>query len=228
MCDARVLEFFISSTVSEDFNDKRILEVGSRYVNGSVRPYVLKISKPRCYIGVDIEDGLLVDIVVPVEKLVERFGEDSFDVVISTELLEHVLDWRTAFDNMKRVLKRGGCILLTTRSRDFPLHGHPDDFWRYEVDDMRKILSDFQITKIVSDELSHGTYARAIKPSAWVPNDLSKIELYSMNSAKQLVSKYQVITFRIDRKYFRLLRYLFHPLYSWIRDQRVDTKPDGN
>ncbi|MEZ0346221.1 MAG: methyltransferase domain-containing protein [Infirmifilum sp.] len=62
---------------------------------------------PREYVGVGIEPGLFVDVLAPAEGLVERFGEDSFDVVISTELLEHVREWRLAVSNMKRVLKPG-------------------------------------------------------------------------------------------------------------------------
>jgi len=49
-------------------------------------------------------------VVLPAEKLVEYFGPESFDVVISTELLEHVQNWRLAINNMKSVLKRDGYI----------------------------------------------------------------------------------------------------------------------
>jgi hypothetical protein len=37
-----VLEFFIDNTMAEDFAQKRVLEVGSKYVNGSVRPIIEK------------------------------------------------------------------------------------------------------------------------------------------------------------------------------------------
>jgi 2-polyprenyl-3-methyl-5-hydroxy-6-metoxy-1,4-benzoquinol methylase len=39
------------------------------------------------------------------ERLVEHFGLESFDAVISTEVLEHVFDRRTVVNNMKTVLK---------------------------------------------------------------------------------------------------------------------------
>ena len=45
---------------------------------------------PTEYVGVDIEPRKFVDVVLPAEKLTEYFGSESFDVVISTELLEHV------------------------------------------------------------------------------------------------------------------------------------------
>ena len=67
------------------------MKVGSKYVNGSVRPLIEKFAHPKEYMGVDIEPRkYYVDIVLLAEKLVEYFGEETFDIVISTELLEHV------------------------------------------------------------------------------------------------------------------------------------------
>jgi hypothetical protein len=76
----------------QEFDGKRVLEVGSKFVNGSVRPLIERFCSPRDYVGVDIEPGKYVDVVLPAEKLVNCFGPESFDVVISTELLEHVYD----------------------------------------------------------------------------------------------------------------------------------------
>jgi len=44
------------------------------------------------------------------ELLVEFFGINKFDVVISTEMLENVKDWRIVINNLKEVLKPGGII----------------------------------------------------------------------------------------------------------------------
>ncbi|MEM2261178.1 MAG: methyltransferase domain-containing protein [Ignisphaera sp.] len=75
------------------------------------------------------------------KKIVEYFGEESFDVIISTEVLEHVRDWRAVINNMKRALREGGIMYITTRSFGFPYHDFPYDFWRYEIEDMRKIFT---------------------------------------------------------------------------------------
>lgn len=113
MCHVSVIEFFVDNIRIEEFNEKRILEVGSKYVNGSVRPLIEKFAFPKEYIGVDVEPGKYVDIILPAEKLVEHFGEEAFDVVISTELLEHVKDWRLVVSNMKKVVKCGGYIYIS-------------------------------------------------------------------------------------------------------------------
>jgi glyoxylate carboligase len=82
-----VLDFFMRYVDCGEFAGKRVLEVGSKFVNGSVRPLIEKFCKPREYVGVDIEPGKYVDVILPAERLVEYFGLDSFDAVISTESL---------------------------------------------------------------------------------------------------------------------------------------------
>ena len=115
MCRVLVFEFFINHVEPQEFKNRRVIEVGSKYINGSIRPFIERILKPREYIGVDIEPGKFVDIIVPAEKLLEYFGAEAFDVVICTETLEHIRDWRPAINNMKGVLKRGGYIYNHSR-----------------------------------------------------------------------------------------------------------------
>jgi len=180
MCHVAVIEFFIENIEKEEFEGKRILEVGSKYVNGSVRPLIERFCSPKEYIGVDIEAGKFVDLILPAEKLVEYFGPESFDVVIATELLEHVQDWRLVVSNLKEVLKRGGYMYITTRSYGYPLHTYPYDFWRYEIEDMQKIFSDFEILKLIEDHEAPGVFLKARKPFNYSPNELQDIALYSM------------------------------------------------
>jgi len=63
-----VFEFFIDSVDIREFKGKRILEVGSKYVNGSIRPFMDRFLKPREYIGTDIEPGKFVDVIMPAER----------------------------------------------------------------------------------------------------------------------------------------------------------------
>ena len=180
MCRVPVLEFFVEHSRVEEFYGKRVLEVGSKYVNGSVRPVVERFLSPKEYIGIDIEPGKFVDLLLPAEKLLEYFEPGSFDVVIATEVLEHVIDWRVVIDNMKMVLKNEGCIYVTTVARGFPYHAHPYDFWRYEVEDMRRMFMDFEIITLKENSEVLGVFLKARKPEKRVPVDLSNISLYSM------------------------------------------------
>ena len=46
------------------------------------------------------------------------FGEASFDVVVSTQVLEHLHDWREGLREMSRVLRPGGKLFATCDSGD--------------------------------------------------------------------------------------------------------------
>ena len=176
----KIMEWFIDRVkyYPEEFKDKRILEVGSKNVNGSVRPIIVNFGMPKDYIGVDIEEGKHVDAIVSIERLVEGFGTESFDVVISTELVEHVRDWRAAMHNMKLVLKRTGALYLTAPSYGFGYHGYPFDFWRYEIEDMKVIFSDFIIQELVKTGV--GIIMKAEKPVNYVEKSLENVALYSI------------------------------------------------
>ena len=170
--------FVATSLAKEDIEGKRVLEVGSLDVNGSLRP-LIEFYRPREYVGVDIAPGRGVDILCDIQDLTTKFGPDSFDIIISTELIEHVQDWRTAIHNIKAVCKNGGRILITTRSLGFPYHGYPSDYWRYEPDDMKYIFQDYSIDRIEKDP-ALGIFIKATKPKRFVEKDLSGYELYSI------------------------------------------------
>jgi len=165
-----------------------VLEVGSCDVNGSIRP-LIEDRKPRRYVGVDIGPGPGVDEVCPSEALIEQFGAGSFDVVVSTEMLEHVVDWRAVITNMKGVLRPGGRLLITTRSRGFPYHAWPVDTWRYELDDLKQIFSDFEITGLTPDPDPErpGVFLTARRPVNYQPTDISHVALFSMMQQRRIL-----------------------------------------
>ena len=135
-----VLKWVGETLTSADVAGRSVLEVGSYDVNGSIRTVVVPLG-PASYVGVDQSAGPGVDQVVSAVDLVETFGARSFDVVISTEMLEHVEDWRPVVAEMVNVLTLDGLLVLTTRSPGFPYHPYPVDTWRYTVDGMGQILA---------------------------------------------------------------------------------------
>lgn len=176
------MEFGEKALGYSDINQKRVIEVGSYDVNGSWAAR-LKGYDPELYIGVDIEDGENVDIVVPVSQLTYMFGENSFDVVISTEMIEHVEDWRSAVDQLKSVCRVGGILCLTSRGIGMVHHGYPDDWWRFQIKDIYRAFMDFDISYLEADKELPGFFFKGVKTDR--PKvDLTAINVYSIKDGQ--------------------------------------------
>lgn len=199
MCHISCIIFGAKTLTKEEIKGKKVIEIGSYEVNGSLRP-LIESWNPSKYVGVDIEKGPGVDIVCNAENIVEKFGKNSFDIVVSTELLEHVKDWRKVISNIKNVCKPNGVILITTRSYGYPYHAYPYDFWRYEIGDMKEIFSDCKILNLEQDFQLPGVVTKLKKPNKFVEKDLSDYELYSIvanKRAKKITDKdFQSFYFR--------------------------------
>ncbi|MGD9304418.1 MAG: methyltransferase domain-containing protein [Desulfobacterales bacterium] len=223
MCNTSGIAFSVKNLSIEEIRGKRIVEVGACDVNGSLRPIIESWGSPAQYIGVDIEKGPGVDVVCNAENIIDVFGTDSFDIVIATELLEHIHNWRKVISNIKNVCKTNGAILITTRSKGFKYHGYPYDFWRYELDDLKEIFSDYEIIALENDPISPGVFLKAKKPYEFVENNLKIYKLYSV-VVDQRVAELKDLDLRIflflrerlSKRYKRLQRFLFRIIRSVI------------
>ena len=106
-----------------------VLDVGSRDVNGTLRPFV---PVGMSYCGCDLEPGPNVNLVLD-DPYRLPFGHEEFDLVVSTSCLEHdEFFWLTCAE-MARVTKRGGLIYLSAPTGG-AVHRHPVDCWRFYPD----------------------------------------------------------------------------------------------
>lgn len=116
-----VLEFVgsVQDKFPNYFVGVRVLEVGSRDVNGSVRGLFL-----RCdYVGIDCASGKGVDHVTLAHDYRPLDGR-PFDTVVTTEALEHDPFWARSVRHCVEVLLRpGGLFIATWASPLRPEHG---------------------------------------------------------------------------------------------------------
>ena len=118
---------WVKSIVQQiDLSGLSVLEVGSYNVNGSVRPL---FKEAKEYYGVDTREGPGVDAPMSADCLL--YPADVFDIVISTEMLEHDPQFWLSMAEMGRVLKPGGHLIITARGNGFPQHDYPADYWRF-------------------------------------------------------------------------------------------------
>jgi hypothetical protein len=117
-------DFFerLSAAYRGQFLDaKRILEVGSQNINGSVREF---FPDTREYLGIDLGMAPCVDWVVPGE-LVE-LPDHWADITVSTECFEHCNNWKQVFLNMIRITSIGGLVIITCAGIGRDTHGTID------------------------------------------------------------------------------------------------------
>lgn len=124
-------EIFKAVSVAIPLFSGKILDSGC----GSMpyRDLILSNSAITNYVGLDIESSLNYEDIQPDffwdgKKM--PFVDATFDVVISTEVLEHIPDPDVYLMEVKRVLKPGGMFFFTVPFL-MSLHEVPHDYYRY-------------------------------------------------------------------------------------------------
>lgn len=141
--------------------DKSVLELGARQVNGTVRGFF-----HGDYVGMDMQKGTGVDVVARSDEI--PYPDDSFDVVVTTEMLEHdPYPWKT-FPEAARVLGPDGVFIVTCRGVGFHDDPNPKDYWRFTPDSIRHLFELAGLEEIeISDDPQaghEGVFGLARKP----------------------------------------------------------------
>lgn len=84
-----------------------VLEIGSKDVNGTIRPLLGKVAR---YVGVDVVEGPGVDMVADAATF---RTDERFDTVICMEVLEHTDKGREICRTAHHHLLEGGVFLVT-------------------------------------------------------------------------------------------------------------------
>jgi SAM-dependent methyltransferase len=115
-----------------------VLNIGS---GGSMARIVRECAAQRGFVvtSTDIDPARGPDRVDDITK--SAFPDNSFDVVTIMEVLEHVTNPHAAANEIKRVLKPGGRLILSTPFI-FPLHDRPMDFFRFTKYGLQHLFGD--------------------------------------------------------------------------------------
>jgi len=109
--------------------DARILELGSMDVNGSLRQFAPEDSS---YLGVDLEPGKSVDMVVEPGKPLP-FEDGAFDLILASSVFEHDPAFWATFLDLARLLRKDGHLYINAPSNGKG-HRYPEDHWRFYPD----------------------------------------------------------------------------------------------
>jgi SAM-dependent methyltransferase len=120
----------------------RILELGTRRSNPDNPTHHRAWAAPDAsYVMADFQGGLDVDVVADAHGLSGTFEVASFDAVIACSVFEHIQRPWIAAHEIARVLKPDGKAFIQTH-QTFPVHGFPNDYWRYTREALETIFGD--------------------------------------------------------------------------------------
>jgi SAM-dependent methyltransferase len=130
----RVADFYRNAALADAFSsiEGRVLDFGC-----GEKPYegLLRSSKITAWTGVDLEQRTSgshkpnkADVFWDGKKL--PFENLSFDAVLATQVLEHIPDVDPVLEELARVLKPGGSLVITVPMTSV-LHEEPHDYRRF-------------------------------------------------------------------------------------------------
>jgi SAM-dependent methyltransferase len=79
----------------------------------------------------------------------EFLNDDSYDVIVCTEVLEHTLNPFDAVKEIRRILKPSG-LLIASAPLNFRIHGPLPNCWRFTLHGWRQLLREFSSVDIRS------------------------------------------------------------------------------
>jgi Methyltransferase domain len=131
-------------------------------IGGRVQPYRPLLPGPlRCYVAIDPRPTPLVNVIAKGEQLPVR--NDTFDLVICTQVLQYVPNPASLLAEVHRVLKPNGHLFLSVPSacaRDTN-----EEYWRFLPAALRQMLSPFREIEIVPEGGSVAGFFRTMNMS---------------------------------------------------------------
>jgi SAM-dependent methyltransferase len=107
----------------QDVGGKRVLDVGC-----GDRPYDALFAGAAELVGFDQPGSRHADLHGSIDSI--PVDDESFDVVLCLQVLEHVPDPAAAVRELRRVVRPDGLVLLSTHGV-YPYHPNPADLWRW-------------------------------------------------------------------------------------------------
>jgi SAM-dependent methyltransferase len=102
---------------------------------------------PERLVGADISADALARGPSDCAELVQAdlrelpFETDSFDLVVCFEVIEHVEEHDRVIDELRRVLRPGGTLLISSPNRDVYPPGNPHHVYEFVPDEFREALA---------------------------------------------------------------------------------------
>ncbi len=171
-------------------------------------PYASLFSNCASYVAADLEPGPMVERVLRSDGLTHE-TDDSYDFVLSTQVLEHVQNPRIYLEECSRILRPGGRILLSTHGMTIE-HGCPRDYQRWTACGLEVLFLEAGFQIIQSGKLT--TQLRGI------------VQLMDMFAPELLCPNRHFLHFILSvirKLYLKILMPPLHKLADQFKEQTV-------
>ncbi len=202
----------------------KVLDAGSGF--GQYDYYMSSLGKKWSITGVDVKEEQIADCNQFFEKikrnnrvqfeyadLTKFVRQDTYELILSVDVMEHILEDEQVFANFYQSMKEGGHLIISTPSdqggsdthhhhEEDGVHGFIDEHVRdgYNAEDMRKKLTDAGFKNIKTSY----TYGKAGNIS-WRLS--MKFPIQALNATK---------LFFVVLPFYYLLTYPFAYLLNWV------------
>ena len=112
-------------------------------------PYKNWFPKVIEYIGIDIEVKNYADYILDEDQL-WPFQDCEFDTILSFQVFEHVKNLKLVQNEVDRVLKSNGIVLLTVPFCAYE-HGSPNDYRRFSREGIKQLFPSYEVLKIKTE-----------------------------------------------------------------------------
>lgn len=167
-----ILDFIQKLTHQANFKDPAIIEFGGS--NGIIklmfRNYAYEIADN--YPKIDIQD-------------LSSFRSSHYDFIILDQVLEHVTNPSKAIQEVYRLLKKGGWLIVTTPFL-VKIHYGPNDYWRFSRDGIRQLLLNYSDV-VVKSWGNKDVVINHIKTGGWPSvREVKKMGILNLENDEEL------------------------------------------
>ena len=113
------------------------------------KPYKDWFSNVTEYIGGDIGDNIFADVAFE-EDQAWQFQDREFDTILSFQVFEHVKNLGLAQDEIDRVLKPNGTVVLSIPFCAYE-HGAPNDYRRFTREGVKQLFPEYEVVNVKTE-----------------------------------------------------------------------------
>lgn len=149
----------------------RVLDLGGSHVSG----YLHYLPKDIEVTVVNTDVGTKPDVVWDLEQAPYPFWDETYDVVLAVNVLEHIWGWRQLLAEVNRILASNGELIIAVPFLH-AVHPSPHDYMRFTKEALVRACTEAGFSNVIVKEIGCGVFASSYSFfQRFIPSFLSGI-----------------------------------------------------